>query len=133
MTLKELSNLQYLDALIKVAEDQLLNLEGKLTSGTHAIDGMPKQTGVKDKIGAIVPEVIIRKAKLEKLINEFEDEKKRVLDFINGVDDYLVRLVLTYRFVEYKTWAEVAEAVGGRNTEDSVKKTCYRHIKKICP
>ena len=129
MTLKELSNLQYLDALIKVAEDQLLNLEEKLTSGTSGMDGMPKNPGIADKIGDIVPVIVDRKARLENLIKEYEDEKQRVLNYIYGINDYLVRLILIFRFVEYKTWVEVAEAVGGSNTEASVKMACYRYLK----
>ena len=128
MTLKELSNLQYLDSLIDVARNRILALEEKVTADTQVIDGMPKQPGSHDKVGTIVPEIVDQKAKLEALIGQYQEEMQRALEFIESVEDYHVRLILELRFRWCHTWAEVADKVGGGNTEESVKKTCYRFI-----
>ena len=32
------------------------------------------------------------------------------------------------RFIHQKTWQEVANAIGGKETEYSVKHTCYRYV-----
>ena len=32
------------------------------------------------------------------------------------------------RFIGCLTWAEVAQVIGGRNTESAVKSVCYRYL-----
>ena len=41
---------------------------------------------------------------------------------------WVTRLIFTYRFVDCLSWQKVAEAVGGGNTEGSVKMICYRYL-----
>lgn len=41
----------------------------------------------------------------------------------------VVEDVLTLRFIENLSWKEVAYTAGAGNTEDSVKKRCYRYLK----
>lgn len=36
-----------------------------------------------------------------------------------------------YRFQDFLKWDAVAAKLGGNNTEDSVKKACYRFLKKV--
>ena len=51
-----------------------------------------------------------------------------VLDFIESVSDSHMRLIITYRIIENYSWGQVADAMGGGNTEDSVKKAFYRFM-----
>lgn len=49
--------------------------------------------------------------------------------WLQGIADSRTRLIFTYRFVDCLTWNEVADKIGGNNTDDSVKKICYRYLK----
>lgn len=51
-----------------------------------------------------------------------------VLDFIESIDDSHMRMIITYRIIENYSWWQVADAMGGGNTEDSVKKAFYRFM-----
>lgn len=51
-----------------------------------------------------------------------------VLDFIESIDDSHMRMIITYRIIENYSWGQVADAMGGGNTEDSVKKSFYRFM-----
>ena len=51
-------------------------------------------------------------------------------EFIKGIDDSLTRIIFTLRCIDGLNWAQVADFVGGRNTEISVKMRFYRHLKK---
>ena len=130
MTLNELSNFQSLDALIRATMDRILALEEQLTGGSRTFDGTPRKPGVRDKIGDTVPELVDEKAKLERMVRQYADERQRILDYIDGVEDYHILLILTLRFVESKTWKEVAAIMGGRNTEGSVKRACCRFFER---
>ena len=67
----------------------------------------------------------VRKAKSLAQVNEIEA-------FINAIDDVLVREIVQLRIIERKSWNEVADKVGGGNTEYSVKKIYYRYIDAYC-
>lgn len=53
-----------------------------------------------------------------------------VLDFIESIDDSHMRMIITYRIIENYSWGQVADAMGGGNTEDSVRKAFIRFIEK---
>ena len=56
-------------------------------------------------------------------INEIEK-------FLSSISDSFVRRIVMLRVVEQLTWNEVADKVGGGNTENSVKKIYQRCLKK---
>ena len=89
---------------------------------------MPHGKGdVHSKTESIALDII----ELEQIIAEKQaqgiKERVRLERWIAAITDSLTRQVFTARFVEGLTWAEVADYVGG-NTEDSVKKICYRYL-----
>lgn len=51
--------------------------------------------------------------------------------YIESVEDSLIRLSLTIRYIEGQSWNDVAEAVGGSNTEDSVRMLCSRFLRSV--
>lgn len=51
-----------------------------------------------------------------------------VLDFIESIDNSHMRMIITYRIIENYSWMQVADAMGGGNTEDGVKKAFYRFM-----
>lgn len=53
-----------------------------------------------------------------------------VLDFIESIDDSHMRMIITYRIIENYSWGQVADAMSGGNTEDSVRKAFVRFIEK---
>lgn len=62
----------------------------------------------------------------EKLLQTTND----VLDFIESVEDSHMRLIITYRIIENYSWGQVADAMGGGNTEGSVKMAFQRFMEK---
>lgn len=70
-------------------------------------------------------------------IRKLEDRYERLLhttndllDFIDSIDDSRIRMIITYRVVESYSWGEVADALGGGNTEDSARKAFDRFMGK---
>lgn len=128
LTLKELSQLYYMDKLIKRTDELILRLESQLGLQSPALTGMPRAPGVSDKIGNNVPAKVdaLRKAKQQKA--EYEAAERRITAYIDSIDDLHIRLIFQFRFLDKMTWNDVADAVGGGNTEDSCKKLCYRYL-----
>lgn len=131
MTLKELSQLFYINKEIEKLQSEILTLNDRLSKITQSLDAMPKGNGVTDKIGNITTDLVYQKEMLSIKQLQLEAEKTKLTSFINGIDDSFLRLVFRYRFIELKTWWQVADAVGGNNTADGCRKAVMRYLKNI--
>ena len=159
MTVQELSKLYLLNREIEMDqkrlselneeigrdEDQLAFLETKSTSAsTPNYDGMPKSPNYDNRLESGV----IRVMELRDIINKKKalradcavmiqakqilclTERNRLERYITEQPDSLIRMILTYRFINGLTWAQVSECIGMNTTEDSVKKQCYRYLRQ---
>lgn len=61
---------------------------------------------------------------------ELQMQYERILNWIFSIDDPLIRLIIKARYLDCYTWNEVADEVGGNNTDHSVKKMAYRYFEK---
>ena len=128
MTIKELSQLYYLNREIEQEKDRLRQLEEAATSTTPKITGLPHVAGIADKT-AIAAQIADARDVIEAKNKLAVVEYNRLLRYIARVDDSLVRQILSLRFVSGLSWAEVARRIGGNNTEAGVKMACYRYIR----
>lgn len=132
MTLNELSQLYWLNREIEMDQERLAELEQKATSiSSPNLSGVPGGSNHFDnKIQRYVADIVdlqmIILAKQQQCIHE----RNRLERYIATIPDSLTRQVFTLRFINGLPWRQVAAHIGGNNTEDSVKKTCYRYIDK---
>lgn len=75
---------------------------------------------------AINSEIRKLEDRYEKLLQATND----LLDFIDSIEDSRMRMIVTYRIVENYSWSQVADAMGGENTEDCVRMAFKRFIEK---
>lgn len=128
MTTRELSRLYWLNREIAVEKNRLAELEAAATGITQKINGLPHVTGISDKT-AMAAEIADAKAIIEAKTMMAVVEYNRLNRYIASVDDSLVRQIMMLRFVSGLPWNQVADSIGGNNSEDSVKKICYRYLK----
>lgn len=128
MTKKELSQLYYLRREIAQEQRRLKELEKATETGSEKITGLPPVQGMETPeklVAQIADSRAVISAKLELAGVEYN----RLCRYITDVDDSLMRQILTQRFVEGKSWRQVARAIGGGNTEDSVRQAFHRYMK----
>lgn len=130
MTLRELSKLYYLKKTIERNTLRLAELNSRLQPGSMNIDGMPRNPNTKNLLEEIVPLILEAKERIEEEQAQFVREQIKIEQYIRSVEDYQIRLILHYRFVDLMPWNQVARKIGGNNTEDGVKKACYRFLKR---
>lgn len=130
MTVKELSQLYYLNREIEMDKKRLRELEVLAVSTSPSFTGMPCGHGVSDKVGRYAAEIVDLKGIIEAKHQQCLYERNRLERYIADIDDSLLRQVLTYRFINGLPWEQVAACVGGSNTAGSVKMMCYRHLKQ---
>lgn len=130
MTNQELSQLYYLDREIKLKAKQLEQLYAVAEGTTQKLTGLPHGTETKDKVGNTVADIADIKAILELKRQEYYHQYNCLTRYIESIDDSQLRQIMTLRYIKLKKWNEVADEVGGNNTEDSVKKRTYRYLDK---
>ncbi len=130
MTVKELSKLYYLKKLIERDELRIIELRSRMLPGSINLDGMPRASSPSNKMEESLAAIFDIDERLKKERAEYIKEQIAIEEYIRSVDDLQIRLILSYRFVDMLTWKQIAIRIGGGNTEDSVKKMCYRFLKR---
>ena len=126
MTLDELNLHFHAVEQLNSARDRLQSMSSFLKA--QSLDGLPQGAGEHRKV-----------EQLSILIGQQEDEVRRmerivkasepaVREYINTIIDNRTAQIFSLRFLAGYEWQEVAEIIGGKNTENSVKSQCYRYI-----
>ncbi len=130
MTKKELSQLYYLNREIEEQQRRLRELECLATSCTAQITGMPRSSGISEKLAKYATEIADLKALLDLNLKKCFYELNRLNRYIESVDDSQMRLILSLRYINGLSWRQIAFSIGGGNTEDGVRKAHDRFLRK---
>ncbi|MGN1187610.1 MAG: hypothetical protein ACI4R6_03875 [Lachnospiraceae bacterium] len=128
MTLNKLKELYYLNRSIPRELQRIAEMEATAsTPSAVKYTGMPKSSSgyYQSKLENNVMKIQERRERLERMIAK----RDSLQQFIDDTPDSFTRYLLTLRFVDNMSWKEIAYTLGGRNTEESVKKRCYRYLK----
>lgn len=131
MTLKELSQLYYLNREIERDQQRLEELRARASApGSSNYDSMPKNSGFENRLDRYIAEIVDLEAIIQAKITQCLHERNRLERYISEIPDSLTRQIFQLRFINGLTWVQIAFSVGGGNTEGSVKMICYRYINK---
>ena len=128
MTLQELSKYYKLHERLERNREMLASLYAAAGLGAQEITGMPHASGVSDQVSNLVIEIEDLKERISHLESRCAEEKKRLEKYIGAIKDDQTRMIFRLRFIHCMTWLQVAEAIGGRNTANSVKLICHRYL-----
>ena len=127
MTLDELNEHLYLLQKLNMAREMLQSMKASVLRAS-SFDGMPQVPSAGDKVAALAVKI----AEQEETVALYERQWKRseanVKRFIDSIQDNRINLIFYLRFLCGYGWQQVAEVIGGRNTENSVKSQCYRYL-----
>ena len=159
MTVKELSKLYWLNREVEMNKKQLAALEAEIEKDQQELyflrrdldglaspnlDGMPHGSDVHSPVENTVEHIM----KLESTLSRKHDalvnltarisarqtliilERDRLEQYIGTIDDSHMRQIFTLRFVNGLPWEQVAASLGAGYMAGTVKKACYRYIRK---
>ena len=129
MTLKELSGVYYISKEIEEIEDEIEKLRTTAEKITSVITDMPRGGGVADKLTETIAKIADYQTELADALIRKTNEQIKISKYIDSIDDVTIRLIFRLRFLSLYQWNEVADRVGGNNTEASCKMMCYRYIR----
>lgn len=109
MTLKELSQLYYLNREIEMDKKRLLELEARAVSCSSDLSGMPRSSGVGDRVGRYAAEIVDLKGIIEAKLQQCIYERNRLERYITTIEDSLPPAGFHISLCEW-----TAVAAGGR-------------------
>lgn len=129
MSKEELKEIFFINKELGMWENELEKLQMQSLAINQQITGMPKGSGGKSDR---VAELAITTCEIEELIQskmlEIQREKKRIMEFIDQIQDSQVRQIVFLRNVSCKTWDEISIDIGGYNSADGVRKIYTRYL-----
>lgn len=131
MTLKELSQLYYLNREIERDQERLEKLRASASApGASNYDGMPKSPSFENRLERYIAEIVDLEAIIQAKITQCLHERARLERYIAEIPDSLTRQIFQLRFINGLTWVQIAFSVGGGNTEEGVRKRVYRYLEQ---
>lgn len=131
MTLKELSQLYYLNREIERDQERLEKLRARASApGAPNYDGMPKSPSFENRLERYIAEIVDLEAIIQAKITQCLHERARLERYIAEISDSLTRQIFQLRFINGLTWVQIAFSVGGGNTEEGVRKRVYRYLEQ---
>lgn len=131
---EKLKQMRCVNSEIKVIENQIINLKplssmDKVKGSTHEFPYIATSFSIN---GVDVDDYNKRTRRLKSKLVKKKDEllklKEEVQEFIDKIEDSNVRQIITLRYIESKSWNEIAEEVE-RGSGECVRKISERFLK----
>ena len=107
MTEKELRGYIYLKARIAKVEERIAELEQEDGLGALNMDGMPHGSTPGDPVARMAITRATLHEQLVRLRADLEEKEREIREYINGVEDAEVKLIIEWRFIDLLDWYEI--------------------------
>lgn len=125
MELRELYALPALKAELQHELRKRAELEEQSNSIGPTMNGMPRPTTVSSKVETYAILIHDTDIRIENILNRVY----KIEDYIESVEDDMVRAIMKLKFMDCYTYAMIARSIGGRNTKESIKKMLDRYLR----
>ena len=136
MTRQELKQIRHLKSEIKLLQEQILTLESEIvtdkvkgsdpdhpwTERHYIIRGLPGERNEK---------LLRLRDRLERRKSDLQDMRAEIFEWVEGIEDSLLRQVIILRHVNGLSWRQVAREIGAGTTWDSLRKMHDRFIEGL--
>jgi hypothetical protein len=128
LTKEELKQIYYLNKEVKMWQKELERLQCMSLIKGQQITGMPHVPGVSDKVGDLAATMADIETIIRGKLAEIQMQRKRIIEYINSIDDSLLRQIIFLRNVSCMSWNQIANELG--SNENCVKQIYSRHFRK---
>ena len=112
MRKEELSQLFWLNREVEEQQRRLEELESLSTSCTTQLTGMPRGSGISDKVARYATEIADLRAAIDRNIARCFRELSRLNRFIQEIDESQMRMILSLRYINGLSWQQIAFSIG---------------------
>jgi predicted nucleic acid-binding Zn-ribbon protein len=128
MTRAELKQIYHLNKELKMWQEELDKVQAEILSSSK-LTGMPRKKVISDRVGELASTLADIERIIEGKLTEIQLQRKRIVEYIDSLDDSLLRQIIFYRCVSLMSWHQVAETIGGECTAESVRKYFARGVR----
>jgi len=129
LTKDDLKQIYYLNKEVKMWQKELERLQCRSLAKGQEITGMPFGNGGNtDKVGNMAVDMADIEAIIRGKLAEIQVQRKKIIEYIDGIEDSLLRQIVFLRNVSCMSWNQVAKELG--STENCVKQIYSRHFRK---
>lgn len=138
MTKKELLQLKTLRQEIDTLKQQISDLEKQFEEHivTDVVSGSNPTFPYERRRFRIVgrdvkkyeKQLTALRQRLNRRLEQLIQQRDKLEKYLDTIDDSMIRLILTLRYVECLSWRQIAQRIGGGNTPDSVRKIHDRFL-----
>lgn len=136
MTRQELKQVRYLKREIELLQEQIAAVEAEIvtdkvkgsdpdhpwTERSFIIKGLPGERNEK---------LLRLRDRLERRKSDLQDMRAEIFEWVEGIEDSLLRQVIILRHVNGLSWRQVAREIGAGTTWDSLRKMHDRFIEGL--
>lgn len=128
MTKEELKEIYHLNREAIMWQNELNKIECKSLVRGQVITGMPIGGGVSDPTFEIVAERERYRKIIDGKLAEIQIVRNKIMEYINSIDDSLLRQIMFFRNISCMNWNQVANELN--STENCVKQIYSRHFRE---
>jgi len=135
VTRQKLKQIRHLKREIELLQEQIAIVESEIvtdkvkgsdpehpwTERHYIIRGLPGERNEK---------LLRLRDRLERRKSDLQDLRAEIFEWVEGIEDSLLRQVIILRHVNGLGWRQVAREIGGRNTAESIRKLHDRYFEK---
>ena len=129
LTKDELKQIYYINKEIQMWQRELEKIRSQGLVKSSTISDMPKG-GQKFDISDYVSAIADYEAVIRGLLAKVQIQRKKIIEYIEGVDDSLMRQIIYLRDVRLLSWDAVAANIGGGNNGRYLRLKYHRYLRK---
>lgn len=133
MDKNQLRQLRHFKSEIRLLKQQIDNLESEIVTdrvrGSDVEHPYIEKTYIIRGLAYDRRKIKRLKEKLQRRVDDLIDLVVEINEYIETIDDSLLRQIITLRHVNGLTWDQVAASIGGGNTADGVRMIHDRYLR----
>lgn len=127
---RELNELRHLKKEIRYQIERVRRLEEKATSMTQIIGGIPACKGITDRVAEYAPQIAHLKTLIQNNIRWCLHLQYKIESFIESIEESEIRQIFRLRYLEGKTWKQIAFAMTGAGDGSTQYKQHKEYLRK---
>ena len=130
ITIEELKNYSYLQMQAQAIQEQIRQMYVPISSPQLS------QIGTKSNVPGDPTRQAFYKIErlnreLEEKVNEIAVQMKRILDWVDTIDNPEIQIIIRWHFMNGLSWKETARKIYSTSDSDSCRKKFYRYFESV--
>lgn len=130
ITIEELKNYRYLQMQAQAIQEQIRQMYVPISSPQLS------QIGTKSNVPGDPTRQAFYKIErlnreLEEKVNEIAFQMKRILDWVDTIDNPEIQIIIRWHFMNGLSWKETARKIYSTSDSDSCRKKFYRYFESV--